>query len=82
VRLEGRSVTTIELRSLVNGENKEVPIPKDFEKFFRTWEKLRKESYNKSIEPLEIFYAGYILANPMVRDQYRIILEKELKVKM
>ncbi len=75
-------MTTIELRSLVNGENKEVPIPKDFENFFKAWEELRKESYNKSIEPLEIFYAGYILANPMVRDQYRIILEKELKTKM
>lgn len=80
--LKGRNMTTIELRSLVNGENKEVPIPREFEKFFKTWEKLRTESYNKSIEPLEIFYAGYILANPMVRDQYRIILEKELKIKM
>lgn len=75
-------MTTIELRSLVTGENKKIVIPKDFEKLLKTWEKLRTESYNKSIEPLEIFYAGYILANPMVRDQYRIILEKELKTKM
>jgi hypothetical protein len=72
-------MTTIELRSLATGENKKIVIPKDFEKLLKTWEELRKESYNKSIEPLEIFYAGYILANPMVKEQFKIFIEKEIK---
>ena len=70
---------TVELRSLLNGSKKQIVIPKDFEKLLKTWEELRKESYNKSIEPLEIFYAGYILANPMVREKFKIFIEKEIK---
>lgn len=68
---------TIELRSLLTEQNREINIPKDIEEFFEVWKELREKSYNKDIEPAEIFYAGYILANPMVRDQYKILRRKE-----
>lgn len=38
---------------------------------FKIWKILREESYNKSIELEEAFYAGYVLANPQVREQYK-----------
>lgn len=58
---------TIELRSIVNGTNKEIDIPGDIQEIFNIWLKKR----NHDVEPLEIFYAGYILANPIVREQYK-----------
>lgn len=58
---------TIELRSLLSGTNKEIDIPDEIQETFNIWLKKR----NNKVEPLEIFYAGYILANPIVREQYR-----------
>ena len=73
---------TFELRSLIAGENKKIVIPKDFNKVLKTWEKLIIQADpNTELDPLEIFYAGYILANPNVRDQYRNVEEKEIKYK-
>lgn len=73
---------TFELRSLINQENKRVTIPKDFNKLLETWKELRIQADpNTELDPLEIFYAGYILANPNVRVQYRIIEEKEIEYK-
>lgn len=66
---------TVEVRSLlVNDihEKKEVTIPKDIENTFNNWlnriRKIKCKNSNEKIEPLEIFYAGYVLANPVVRD--------------
>lgn len=75
-------MTTFELRSLITGKNKKIVIPSDFNKVLKTWEKLRTQADpNTETDPLEIFYAGYILANPNVRDQYRNVEEKEIKYK-
>lgn len=75
-------MTTFELRSLITGENKKIVIPSDFNKVLKTWEKLRTQADpNTELDPLEIFYAGYILANPNVRDQYRNVEEKEINYK-
>lgn len=64
-------MNTIEIRSLLTNKNVDIQIPQDMIELFKIWKNLRKESYNKSIEPEEIFYAGYILSNPMVKEQYR-----------
>lgn len=37
-------------------------------KVFETWKERRGDDV---LQPLEIFYAGYVLSNPVVRDQYR-----------
>lgn len=58
---------TIELRSLLNGTNRELVISADIERAFNIWRDKRK---GDELKPLEIFYAGYILANPIVREQY------------
>lgn len=59
---------TIELRSLANGNNKQIMIPSEIEKFYEVWKEKRA---GENLEPLEIFYAGYILANPMVRELFK-----------
>lgn len=56
---------TIELRSLISGENKKIEISHEIENVFNLW----KNKVNKEPEPLEIFYAGYVLSNPMVREK-------------
>ena len=59
---------TIELRSLLTGLKKEIIISHEIEKAFKYW---REKRAGENLEPLEIFYAGYILANPAVRDLFK-----------
>jgi len=59
---------TIELRSLLDGTNKKITIPKELGEIFEDWKAKRA---GEDIQPLEIFYAGYILANPMVKDLFK-----------
>lgn len=61
---------TLEPRSLLTEVKKEITIPTEIENIFNNWYKRIEKSENK-IELLEIFYAGYILSNPMVREQYK-----------
>lgn len=61
---------TLEPRSLLTEVKKEITIPTEIENIFNNWYKRIKKSENK-IELLEIFYAGYILSNPVVREQYK-----------
>ena len=67
---------TIEIRSLVSGENKEITISNEIEQAFKDWKEKRA---GDKIKPIEIFYAGYVLANPMVRDLFKIKIHKEKK---
>lgn len=62
---------TIEVRSLFTVEKKKIDIPYKLMETFNIWKNLRKESYNKNIELEEAFYAGYILANPIVNEECR-----------
>lgn len=58
---------TIKPHSLLTGANKEITINSEIERVFNIWKDKRK---GDELKPLEIFYAGYILANPIVREQY------------
>jgi hypothetical protein len=59
---------TIEVRSLLSKRRKSIAISPEIEKAFEDWKEKRA---GENLEPLEIFYAGYILANPMVRDLFK-----------
>ena len=61
---------TLEPRSLLTEVKKEITIPTEIENIFNNWYK-RIEKLENKIELLEIFYAGYILSNPVVREQYK-----------
>lgn len=67
---------TLELRALLNDQEKEIEIPIELIKVFNIWKEKRKDSV---LDPIEIFYAGYILSNPVVREQYR--KSKEINIK-
>ena len=59
---------TVELRSLLQGKEKVIDIPVDIVRAYKNWKLKRKDDV---IEPEEIFYAGYIMSNPIVREQYQ-----------
>lgn len=64
------NMKTLEPRSLLTEVKKEITIPTEIENIFNNWYKRIEKSENK-VELLEIFYAGYILSNPVVREQYK-----------
>jgi hypothetical protein len=65
-------VKTIELRSLLTEKEKQIEIPEDIEKAFDLWlEKRKKKTDVSKVKLLEIFYAGYVLSNTILREQYR-----------
>lgn len=62
---------TLELRSLLTGVKKEINIPSDIEEAFNIWKELNKKVSDSGIDELDSFYAGYILSNPIVREDYK-----------
>lgn len=58
---------TVELRSLLDGTNKEIDIPVEIAQAYSNW----KEKRTDVVSPLEIFYAGYVMSNPIVREQFK-----------
>ena len=61
---------TPELRRLLENEILTIEIPENIESFFNAYCKKRKKVDDKDIEPLEFFYAGYILSNPVFREKF------------
>lgn len=61
---------TCELRRLLKNEVVPVTIPKDIEKVFNVWKEKFNTVSDNGISELDVFYAGYILANPVLREQY------------
>lgn len=59
---------TLELRALLDGKEKVIEIPVEIQKIYNLWKEKRGDEV---LNPLEIFYAGYILSNPILRDKYR-----------
>lgn len=62
---------TLEPRSLLNGVKKEINIPSDIEEVFNIWKELNKKVSDSGTFELDSFYAGYILSNPIVREDYK-----------
>lgn len=73
---------TPELRRLLENEILKIEIPENIETFFKAYCIKRTDVDIKSIEPLEFFYAGYILSNPIVREEflkeYNLIIGKNV----
>lgn len=61
----------IDVRAILQGKNKEIVIPLQVISIFESWKMKRKEIVSSDATAEEIFYAGYILSNPCVRDLYR-----------
>ena len=63
-----KKMKTFEVRSLLTEHKREIPIPSDILKLFRIWKS--KVGTEEVIQPEMVFYAGYILSNPIVKEQY------------
>ena len=67
--IKGGRMKTVELRSLLQGKEKIIDIPVEIVQAYRNWKSKRND--NDVINPEEIFYAGYVMSNPIVRQQYQ-----------
>ena len=70
---------TVEIRSLLNENIREVKIEEPIRKIFRIWYKLFVERTGREPTLSDVFYAGYILSNPNVRDLFRFKIKEENK---
>ena len=83
--LKENAMKTYELQSLLTEENKQITIPGEIAEVFENWKTKVKEAKKKDkieiLSCLEIFYAGYIMSNPIVREQFKNPKEKEIEDK-
>ncbi len=68
---------TIEVRSLLQENVKEVQVDETFVNNFKTWYDKFVERTNREPTLIDVFYAGYILANPNVREMFKNTKIKE-----
>jgi len=72
-------MVTVEVRSLLNEDVRSVNVEKCVGDVFRTWYELFVKKTNREPTLIDVFYAGYILANPNVRNMYRILMKEKKK---
>lgn len=68
---------TVEVRSLLSDKTREVKVEEQFQNAFKTWYELFIKRTNKEPTLLDVFYAGYVLSNPNVRDLFRIQIKEK-----
>ena len=62
---------TIDVRSLIDESKsrKIIMIPENIQNIFELWKKRITKIKKGNLNELEIFYAGYLLANPILREE-------------
>lgn len=70
---------TIEPRSLLTDRLKEIVPNGEIVTMFNQWKKLMNERCKSEISEMDCFFAGWVLSNPMVREQFKQSREKEIK---
>ena len=70
---------TVEPRSLLDDFPLTVDISPELVKVFVIWKKKFMERTGKVPSNVDYMYAGYVLANPNVRDKFKIFKEKDIK---
>lgn len=63
---------TIDIRTLINKNDvkRKILIPQNIKNIFEIWKKRIKDVNPNDPNELEIFYAGYLLSNPMLREEF------------
>ncbi len=64
-------VKTIDIRTLINKSDvkRTILIPQNIKNIFDIWKKRISDVNPNKLNELEIFYAGYLLSNPMLREE-------------
>ena len=62
---------TIDIRTLINKSDvkRTILIPQNIKNIFDIWKKRISDVNPNKLNELEIFYAGYLLSNPMLREE-------------
>lgn len=70
---------TVEPRSLLDDFPLTIDISPELAEVFIIWKKKFIERTGRVPNNIDYMYAGYILANPNVRDKFKVFKEKETK---
>lgn len=70
---------TVEPRSLLDDFPLTIDISPELAEVFIIWKKKFIERTGRIPNNIDYMYAGYILANPSVRDKFKVFKEKETK---
>ena len=62
---------TTEPRSLLDKKTREIEISECLTDIFRNWYKRFTSRTNEEPRLIDVFYAGYVFSNPVVRDKYK-----------
>lgn len=71
------AINTIEVRSLLEEKQKNIQIPDSINDVFHLWKNIFEKKSRSVVSEIDIFYAGFMLANPSARDRYIEILRTE-----
>lgn len=63
---------TVEVRTLLNNP-REIEITDKMISLFNSWMTKFQEKTGRNPSQIDIFYAGYIMANPIVAEQFKAI---------
>jgi hypothetical protein len=69
-------LNAVELRGLLDNKTRYIKISKDIETIFNLW-KEKRDKIGYSLSELEIFYSGYVMANPIVREKYKELIDEK-----
>ena len=70
---------TVEVRSLLNEGIREIRVEEPMQNTFRTWYEMFVKKTNREPTLMDVFYAGYIFANPNVRNMFRVQIKEKRK---
>lgn len=70
---------TFDVREIINGNPKSILLNSAICGDFLLWKKLFTETTGKEPSQADIFYAGFVLSNPSVRDLLHTKTEKEIR---
>lgn len=79
MRLERLKMQTVEVRSLLNEDIREIKVEESMTSIFRTWYELFVKKTNREPTLMDVFYAGYVLSNPNVRNNFRLHIKEKRK---
>ena len=66
---------TFELRSLFKAETKAIDPPQKIKSLLKIWKKLFSDRVGREPNELDCFYAGYVLANPILAEKFKELSE-------
>lgn len=67
----------VEVRSLLNEKIREVEIDNSLTDIFKSWYEKFISRTNREPTLIDVFYSGYVIANPSVREMFKVKRKKE-----